>query len=95
MNEKERRERLNAVAGVIELVLGPEWLYVITIGKPGEAGSFNMMSNCPPGAFEEVMNEILRRWKDGNRPKELYENPPEKEKETPSGFDLPDSLRPG
>ena len=95
MNEKERRERLNAIAGAIELVLGPGWVYVVIIAKPGEPASVNMMSDCPLESFAEIMSELSQRWKDGNRPKELYETPPEKEKETLSGFDLPDSLRPG
>ena len=56
---------------MLELVLGPEWLYVVIIHKPGDDESTNLVSNTPDPIAEQMIREIGERWNKGTRPKQL------------------------
>jgi hypothetical protein len=70
-NPISREKRLQDLTGMLELVLGPEWLYVVIIHKPGDDESTNLVSNTPDPIAEQMIREIGERWNKGTRPKQL------------------------
>jgi hypothetical protein len=73
MNEDQaaREKRLRDLTAMLELALGPEWVYVCVVHKLGDDESTNLVSNAPPAIGEEMIREIGERWNKGTRPKQL------------------------
>lgn len=68
---KVRKKRLRDLTGMLELVLGPEWVYIVIIAKPGDPETLNLVSNTPPEIGDDMIREIGERWNKGTRPKQL------------------------
>jgi hypothetical protein len=72
MSGEERLKRLRELAGMIELELGPDWMYVCLVGKFGaDFSSINMISNGPPAEIEKLFAEIAARVARGEKHKPL------------------------
>lgn len=70
-DQAEREKRLRELTGMIEVTLGPEWVYFVVIAKPGEPQSINLVSNAPEEIAADMIREIGERWNKGTRPQKL------------------------
>jgi hypothetical protein len=69
-----RQRRLLRLAEVLEKHIDEGWIYVLVLGKPGEAGATNLLTNAPPKKHSEILEmlrELVERHKEGVKPEEL------------------------
>jgi hypothetical protein len=69
--EREREERLKAVVGALDSALGEEWVWILMIGHPGDPDSSNVIFNCTPADFKEIVDEVMQRWDEDARPHKM------------------------
>jgi hypothetical protein len=58
---EDRQARLRQLADAIEFQLEPGWVYVLVVGKPGDAQSVNLVSNAPTEMADQIIQGMADR----------------------------------